>query len=70
MNRVILGDFTPSMILANADGKGVTDNLADLEDLQRMAEPGVLKGYVDKLVPIHAVCPFDLRGWKTDYQVA
>ena len=52
MNRVIMGDFTPPMILANADGKGVTDNLADLEDLQRMAEPGVLKGYVDKLVPI------------------
>ena len=31
--------------------KNVTDNLAELEELEKVAEPGVLKSYLEKLVP-------------------
>lgn len=39
-------------LLAKADTDTVTDNLAELEELQKMAEPGVLKGYLEDIVPM------------------
>lgn len=38
--------------LAKADSKLTTDNLAELEEMQRMAEPGVLKGYFEEMLPM------------------
>lgn len=37
-------------VLSKAEA--VTDNLAELEELQKMAEPGVLKGYLQDMVPM------------------
>lgn len=39
-------------VLAKADTEAVTDNLAELEELQKMAEPGVLKDYLKDIVPL------------------
>lgn len=39
-------------VLAKAGTEKVTDNLAELEELQKMAEPGVLKGYLQDMVPM------------------
>lgn len=39
-------------ILAKTDMEQVTDNLAELEELQKMAKPGVLKGYLEDMVPM------------------
>lgn len=41
-------------VLAKADTEAVTGNLAELEELQKMAEPGVLKGYLQDMVPMLA----------------
>lgn len=38
-------------LLAKGDTENLADNLAELEELQKIAEPGVLKGYLDKLGP-------------------
>lgn len=38
-------------ILAKGNTDTMTDNLAELEELQKMAEPGVLKEYLEKTVP-------------------
>lgn len=39
-------------VLAKAGNESVTDNLAELEELQKMAEPGMLRGYLEDLVPM------------------
>ncbi len=39
-------------VLSKADTEAVTDNLAELEELQKMAEPGVLKNYLKDIVPM------------------
>ena len=39
-------------ILAKEDTKTMTENLAELEELQKIAEPGVLRGYLEDLMPI------------------
>lgn len=39
-------------VLAKAGTEKVTDNLAELEELQKMAEPGALKGYLQDMVPM------------------
>lgn len=39
-------------VLAKTDTESVTDNLAELEELQKMAKPGVLRGYLEDLVPL------------------
>ncbi|MCI8300550.1 MAG: mechanosensitive ion channel [Lachnospiraceae bacterium] len=40
------------IVLAKGTAKAATDNLAELEELQKIAEPGVLKGYLDDLIPV------------------
>ena len=49
MNRIAAAFLLGKNILAKGDT--VTDNLAELEELQKMAEPGVLKEYLEKTVP-------------------
>lgn len=39
-------------VLAKTDTEQVTDNLAELEELQKMAKPGVLRGYFEDMVPM------------------
>ena len=39
-------------LLAKADTEGVTDNLAELEELQKMAKPGMLRSYLEDVTPV------------------
>ncbi len=48
----LANNFLYNCVLAKADTDTVTDNLAELEELQKMAEPGVLKGYLEDIVPM------------------
>lgn len=41
-----------NLVLAKTDAEPVTDNLAELEELQKIAKPGVLKGYLEDLTPM------------------
>ena len=44
--------FIPISFLAKADTESVTDNLAELEELQKMAKPGMIKGYLEDAAPV------------------
>lgn len=49
-NEIIISLY--NCVLAKTDMEQVTDNLAELEELQKMAKPGVLKGYLEDMVPM------------------
>lgn len=49
-NGIIISLY--NCVLAKTDMEQVTDNLAELEELQKMAKPGVLKGYLEDMVPL------------------
>lgn len=49
-NRMIIS--LQNCLLAKTDTKPATDNLAELEEMQKMADPGVLKGYLEEMVPM------------------
>lgn len=51
MNRIITAFFHQIIVLAEGNTNTVTDNLAELEELQKIAEPGVLKEYMEQAVP-------------------
>lgn len=54
MNGIITAFFHQIIVLAEGNTNTVTDNLAELEELQKIAEPGVLKEYMEKAVPFLA----------------
>ncbi|NBH15044.1 mechanosensitive ion channel family protein [Lachnospiraceae bacterium] len=51
MNKITSFYLLQKVLLAKGNAKTATDNLAELEELQKIAEPGVLKGYLDDFIP-------------------
>ncbi|MEY8390102.1 mechanosensitive ion channel domain-containing protein [Lachnospiraceae bacterium 45-W7] len=51
MNKITSFYLLQKVLLAKGNAKAATDNLAELEELQKIAEPGVLKGYLDDFIP-------------------
>ncbi len=42
----------PNSLLAKTETESVTDNLAELEELQKMAKPGMIKSYLEDAAPV------------------